>query len=54
MVGLKMTFLDPALFLIGQFTEHLSQMVAPALVQNLPASLRDENNVILALPFRVA
>src|SRR5260370_25989853 len=40
-----MAFFDPALFLIGQLAEHLSQMLAQALVQHLPASLGDENNV---------
>ena len=54
MVGLEMTFFDPAFFLLGQFAKHFAQMLAEALVQHLPAALRDENNVVLALPFRVA
>jgi hypothetical protein len=53
MVGLQVAFLDPTLFLLGQFAKHLAQMLAQALVKHLPASLRDENNVGLALPFRV-
>jgi hypothetical protein len=28
MVGEKMPFLNPALFLLGQFAEHLAQMLA--------------------------
>jgi hypothetical protein len=28
MVGQKMPFLDPALFLLGQLAEHLAQMLA--------------------------
>jgi hypothetical protein len=37
-----MTFFDPALFLLGQLAEHFAQMLAQALVQHLPAPLRDE------------
>jgi hypothetical protein len=50
MVGQKMPFLDLALFLLGQFSEYLSQMPAQSPVQNLAPTPRDKNNVVLALP----
>ena len=54
MVGLRIPFLlDVALFLLGQFSEHLAQMPAQRSVQNLPATFRKKNNVVHALPFRV-
>jgi hypothetical protein len=54
MVCLKMPLFNPALSLLGQLLEHFAQMLPKALVQHLPVALRDENNVVLALPFRVA
>jgi len=54
MVGLKMPFLDAALLLLGQSSEHLAQMLVQASVQHLPAAFRNENDVVPALPFRVA
>jgi hypothetical protein len=54
MVGQKMPFLNPALLLLGQFSQHLTQMPAQIPVQHFAPALRDKNNVVLALPFRVA
>jgi hypothetical protein len=54
MVCLKMPLFNPALSLLGQLLEHFAQMLPKALVQHLPAALRDENNVVFALPYRVA
>jgi hypothetical protein len=54
MIGEKMTFFNPALLLLGQFPEHLAQMSAQIAIKHLPAAFRGKNNVVLALPFRVA
>jgi hypothetical protein len=54
MIGEKMTFLNAALLLLGQFPEYLAQMSAQVAIKHLPAAFRDKNNVVLALPFRVA
>jgi hypothetical protein len=49
-----MTFLDPAFFLLGQLSENFPQMLSQRPLQRLAATLRDENHVVFALPFRVA
>jgi hypothetical protein len=49
-----MLFLNAALLLLGQLAEHLAQMLAQRFVQHFPAAVRDHDNMILALPFRVA
>jgi hypothetical protein len=54
MIGELMPFQNPALSLLGQLAKHFTQMSSQAPVQHLPATLRDKNNVVLALPFRVA
>jgi hypothetical protein len=54
MVRQQMAFLDLAFTLLRQIAEHLCQMLAEGFVKHLPAALRDKNNVILAIPFRVA
>jgi hypothetical protein len=53
-VGLQMPFHDPALLLLGQLVKHFAQILTQIAVQNFPAALGNKNNVILALPFRVA
>ena len=53
-VGQKMPFLNPAFFLLGQLSEHFAQMPAQVSVQHLPCAFGDKNNVLLALPLRVA
>jgi hypothetical protein len=54
MVGEKMTFFNAALLLVSQLPEHLAQMLSQISVKHLPATFWDKNNVVLALPFRVA
>jgi len=54
MVGQKMPFLDPTLFLLGQLSEHLAQMSVQISVQHLAPKSRDKYNMVLALPLRVA
>jgi hypothetical protein len=54
MVWQQMTFLDPTFFLFGQLSEDFPQMLSQRPVQGLPATLRNENHVVFALPFRVA
>ena len=54
MVCQKMPFFNAALLLLGQPSEHLSQMLAKALIQHLAPAFRNKNNVVLALPLAVA
>jgi hypothetical protein len=54
MVGHQMPFLDPAFLLRGKRPEDFSQVPAQLPVQRLAAAFWDENDVIFALPFRVA
>jgi hypothetical protein len=54
MVGQKMPFLDAAFLLLGQPSEHLAQMLAKATVQHFAQTFGNKNNVVLALPLRVA
>jgi hypothetical protein len=54
MVSQKMPFLNAAFFLLGQLSEHLAQVPAQVSVQHFAPALRYENNVVLALPLRVA
>jgi len=53
-VGLQMPFHNPALLLLGQLVKHFAQVLTQIAVQNLSAAFGDKNNVVLALPFRVA
>ena len=54
MVGQKMPFFNAAFFLLGQLSEHLAQMPAQISIQYFPSAFRDKNNMVLALPLRVA
>jgi hypothetical protein len=54
MVGEKMALFDAALFLFGQLTKHFAQMLPQVAVKHLPAAFGDKDNVVLALPLRVA
>jgi hypothetical protein len=54
MVGKQVPFLNAALLLLGQLAKHLAQMLAEAPVQHLSPALRYKNNVVPALPLRVA
>ena len=52
-VGEQVAFLDAALLLLGELSEHRPK-VAPQLgVQRLAAVLRNEDDVVLALPSTV-
>ena len=46
-----MPFLDPALLLLGKLAEHFAQILPQLPVQRLPPALRDEDDVVFALPF---
>jgi hypothetical protein len=54
MIGEKMTFFNPAFLLLGQSSKHLAQMLAQIAVKHIHPAFRNKNNVVLALPFRVA
>ena len=54
MVCQKMPFFDAALFLLGQSSEHLAQMLPQAPLQYLAPAFGNKNNVELALPLGVA
>jgi hypothetical protein len=49
-----MACLDPAFTLLGQIAETLAQVLAEASVKHHSAALRDKQNKILQIPFRVA
>jgi hypothetical protein len=49
-----MTSFDAALLLLGQLPKYLAEMLAKVATKHLPAALGDKNNVVLALPLRVA
>jgi hypothetical protein len=51
--SLKMPFHYPRLFLSGQLMEHLPKVLPQYAVNLFLPSLRDENNVVLAIPFCV-
>ena len=48
-----MPFHYPGLFLPGQLMEHLPKVLPQSTVNLFLAPLRDENNVVLAIPFGV-
>jgi hypothetical protein len=49
----KMTLLDPALLLLRQLAEHLSQMGAQFSIDRSSAAFANEDHVVFAVPFRV-
>ena len=51
--GSQMPFFDPALSVFRKFAKHLAQMLAQFTVQNFAPKLRNENDVVFALPFGV-
>lgn len=53
-VGQQMPVFNAAILLLGQLTKHLAQVLAQVSIQHLPAAFGNENNVVLALPLRVA
>jgi hypothetical protein len=48
-----MPLLDPALLLLGQLLEYLPKVFPQLDVQRLSAALRNENNVVFAVPLAV-
>jgi len=52
-VGQQMSLFDPALSVFRKLAEHLPQVFAQLAVQALAPKLRNENDVVFALPFRV-
>ena len=44
MVGQKVPFLDPAFFLLGQFPEYFTQVLAQASIQHLAPTFWDKNS----------
>ncbi len=49
----QMPLFDPAFSVFRKLAEHLPQMLAQLAVKNLATKLRDENDVIFALPLGV-
>src|SRR5262249_41131775 len=54
MIRHQMAFLDPTFLLPRQLPEYLSKMFPQVTIQGFPSALGNENNVVFALPFRVA
>jgi hypothetical protein len=48
-----MPLLDAAVTLLRERAEHRTEVTPKLAEQNLPAALRYENDVVLALPFRM-
>ena len=53
MIRHQMPFLDPAFLLLRQLLEHLPEVSPQLAVQRFPATLGNENYVVLALTLRV-
>ena len=47
----QMPLFDPAVSVFRKLAEHRSQMLAQLAVQNSASKFRNENDVVLALPF---
>lgn len=52
--GRQKPFFDPAFILRRQLKKHFAQAAAKFDIKRLPPALRDEGDVIFAVPFRVA
>ena len=52
-VQAQMTLQNLALPLFGKFVKHLSEVATNLAVEHFSTALRDEHNVVLALPFRM-
>jgi hypothetical protein len=52
-VRAQMTFQDLTLPLFGQFVKHLPEVATNLSVEHFSTALRDEHNVLLALPSRM-
>ena len=53
-VGHQVPFQNPALLLLRQLPEYLPKVRPQLLVDDLPPTFRNEDDVILTLPFGVA
>jgi hypothetical protein len=53
MIGHQMPLLDPALFLLRKLTEYRPKILPQPDVQRLSSALRNENNVVVAVPLAV-
>ena len=53
-IGHQMPFLDLRFLLKRKLAEHFAQMPTQLLIQRLAATFRDEDNMIFAVPSRVA
>ena len=53
MVRRQLPSLNLAFTLPGQTVKNLTQMMAKGFIKHLPAVLRDEHKVNLAIPFRM-
>ena len=54
LIGHQMPFLNFRFLLKGELAEHFAQMLAQLLIQRLASTFRNEDNMIFALPCRVA
>jgi hypothetical protein len=54
MIWQQMPFFDPTLFLHGQFTKDLAQVLPQFPLQCLAPALRDKHHMVFALPLRMA
>ena len=53
-VGHQVPFLDLRFLLRREPAEHLTQVLAKLQIQCLPPALRDKDDVVFAVPYRVA
>ena len=54
MVGLKVPFQNPALFLPGQIMQHATKVFPELAMESLPPAFRYPHDMELAVPFGVA
>ena len=52
-VGHQVTLLDFTLLLPSQASKHFPEVLSDHSVEHLPAILRDEDDVMFTIPFRV-
>ena len=50
----QMTFLNPALLLLGEAPEYLAQVLPKTAVQRFATAFGNENHMVFALPLAVA
>ena len=52
-IAQQMPFLYPAFLLLGQISKHLPQVLPQLPIEHRPAALRDEDDMIFAIPLRM-